>query len=66
MKLFEASSGEMGCSYVRMYIWAIDLDQAKTFTELGGMIGSNIEIEELMDSRDKPFYTKRSDEGWER
>ncbi len=65
MKLFEAINGSMGCSYVRMYVWAVNKDQAKELAEVGGMLRDRIEIKELMDSKDKAFCTEISDEGWE-
>ena len=66
MKLFEATDGTVGFSYLRSYIWAVDKDQAKTLAGLTGLNITKIKLRELMDGHDKPFYTEPSDEGWER
>lgn len=65
MILFEATSGETGCSYVRCYVWAENIqiagEMARNAFENNKLIG----IKPLFDSNFPSFCTKPSSEGWE-
>jgi hypothetical protein len=77
MKLYEVTSGAIGCSYVRSYVWAHDENEASRLARQAFAAGQNPmaktapvappQLVELLDA-DKttvPFATTPSDEGWQ-
>jgi len=66
MNLYEITNGYTGCSYVRAYAWAKDVERAMAlFKERNGDF-PKLEVRLLMRGDSAPFVTKASDEGWER
>lgn len=64
MKLYEATNGMIGCSYVRCYVWANNKEEARQMaTELFSE-PRKVKIEFLFKNDSPPFCTKPSDEGW--
>jgi hypothetical protein len=68
MNLYEVTTGAVGESYVRAYVWAEDDQQARRlFIEKNPDMDGRARLtwNLLIDaSRDKPFSTRLSDEGW--
>lgn len=70
MKLYEATNGFVGESYVRAYVWAENEEQAKAlakeaFDNHASYRGSQVSLRLLFSSSVKPFCTEPSDAGWE-
>jgi len=68
MKLYEATNGIEGCSYMRVYVWAENGKQAIDMANAEfkkWKIDKVSNIKELFDSDTKPFCSKPSDEGFE-
>jgi len=65
MKLFEVTNGAVGCSYVRVYVWANDRAEGMALAERAfgqGALSISLLFDPAADAR--PFVTKPDDEGW--
>jgi hypothetical protein len=69
MNLYEIINSDMGESYVRVYVWAEDEEQAYSlarakFNEKGYKISTPLSIKFLFSQDEKPFSTIPSDTGF--
>lgn len=65
MKLFEATNGWIGESYVRRYVWTTDATRAEALVrELGGNWDTpELRIVEVFDQDASEFVSEESDSG---
>ena len=64
-KLYEFTTGETGCSYVRCYVWARHLVQAEYLVNEKHPGKTFCERRLLFDEDAPPFASDLSDEGFE-
>ena len=69
MNLYEITNGYVGESYVRVYVWAEDEEQAFSlaepkFDEKGYETSTPLSIKFLFAQDEKPFSTIPSDDGF--
>lgn len=68
MILFEATTGSIGESYIRCYVWAASLDEATQLAKTKCLYDSDfkhLQLKELFKDTTESFCTEMSDSGWE-
>lgn len=68
MNLYEAVNGAVGESYVRSYVWAESVSQARTLATqayAGYAPPLQLSLRLLFTDKGSPFATHPSDHGWE-